>query len=191
MSNRASTTTLLLLLSALASVCAGCSGGESDPVLGGGGPSTLYTPTFTADEPNPGPATVALQPLFALGDSVTVGVSVTDTSNIASASFELSFDPNRVQFVDWSCGDVFPPCGGATLAQVTHQPGRLVVGLAQIGVGPGVDVTGTSTLVRLTFRAIGPGVSRLDLDPTRAALGDPDRQDIPGIQWFGGLIAAD
>jgi len=199
MSNRVPMTTMLLLLGAFASGCSGGSDGgvagavlgDPDVVGGGGGDSTLLTPTFTADQPSPGPDTVALESLVALGDAVTVGVNVTDTSNIASASFELSFDPDKMEFVDSSCGDALPPCGSGTLAQVTPFPGRLVIGLAQVGVGPGVDVTGTATLIRLTFRAIAPGVSRLDFDPVRTALGDPDLEDIPGIQWYGGSILAD
>lgn len=191
MSNRTVTITMFLLLGALGAGCSGGSGSETDAVLGGGGGSTLLTPTFRPDEPNPGPGTVALEPLFALSDTVTVGVNITDTSNVASATLELEFDPNRVQFVDWSCGDAFPPCNGPTLAEVSAIQGRLVIGLAQTGSGAGVEVTGTATLIRLTFRAIAPGVSRLDFDRAQSALGGPDLLDIPGIQWYGGLIDAD
>jgi hypothetical protein len=86
---------------------------------------------------------------------------------------------------------MFPPCNGPTLAQVTELPGRLVIGVAQTGAGPGVDVTGTATVIRLTFRAVGPGPSRLDFESSRTALGDPDLQDIPGLTWYGGQIVTD
>jgi len=181
------TTTILLLLGTLASGCSGGSGSEPDVILGGGGGSTLYVPSFQPDQPAPGSGTVAMEQAIALGDAVTVAIGVTGATNVQSASMEITFDPIEVEYVDWSCGDLLFPCPGAMLVD-PNVPGHLLIGVAQLGSGPGVDVTGTKTLIRLTFRAIGPGPSQLDFDPTATALLDPDLQDIPGIEWSGGWI---
>ena len=178
---------LLLSFGSLLAGCGGGSGDGSDVVPGGGGGSSTLAPSFTSAQ-DPAPDKVTMASVVAVGDELTVSVSVTETDGIASASLVITFDPAYVEFVEWSCGELLPPCGSGTLRQLNESPGRLVIGMARTFAGDGSDAFGTEVLLRLTFRALQQGASPLDFDASRCALGDPDLIDIPGISWYGGTI---
>ena len=180
-----------VLLLSIGSLLAGCGGGSGDGAVipGGGGGSNTLAPSFNSAQ-DPAPDKVTMASVVVLGDELTVSVNVTETDGIASASLEITFDPAYVEFVEWSCGELFPPCGSSTLALFSESPGRLVIGLAKTFAGSGEDAFGTEVLLRLTFRALQAGASPLGFDSSRSALTDPDLNDIPGISWYGGTIIA-
>lgn len=187
---------LLITISALAAFSEGCGGGSSDGgLLGGGGGSTVVAANFTPEEPNPSSNTTAMAPASSAGDTVTVAVNVTGTNGISSAGMDVTFDPAKVEWdpVDWSAGDVFPPCGGQlgdTLCLVSSpEPGRIVISLAPTGhPPPSIDVSGTGTLVHLVFRATEVGNSSLGFE--NMALFDSSVTEIPGVTWHGGTLVA-
>jgi len=182
------TAILLLSFGTLLAGCGGGSGSGSDTVIGPGGGSTTLVPSFTPAVSDPQPDMVSVSSAVVLGDELTVSVNVTETDHIASASLEVTFDPTYVEFVDWSCGELLPPCGTGTLSALTESTGRLIIGMAKIFAGSGEDAFGTESLLRLTFRAVKSGPSSLDFDSSTCALVDPDLNDIPGITWHGGTI---
>ena len=182
---------IAILILSFGSLLAGCGGGSggADAVIGGGGGSSTLAPSFNSSQTNPAPDMVSMASVVVLGDELTVSVDVTETDRIASASLEVTFDPAYVEFVDWSCGELLPPCGAGTLAALSDEsPGRLVFGLAKIFADTGEDAFGTETLLRFTFRAVQAGASPLGFDSDSSALLDPDLIDIPGITWHGGTI---
>ena len=182
------TACLLLSFGTLFAGCGGGSGG-SDVIPGGGGGSSTFAPSFTPQQSNPQPDMVTMSSVVALNGELTVAVNVTETDRIASASLEITYNPAYLEFVDWSCGNLLPPCGSATLALFDDSsPGRLIIGLARTNAGEGSDAYGTEVLLRMTFRALRTGASPLGFDTSRSALGDPDLNDIPGISWYGGTV---
>ncbi|RLE23313.1 MAG: hypothetical protein DRJ50_06385, partial [Actinobacteria bacterium] len=133
---------IAILILSFGSLLAGCGGGSggSDAVIGGGGGSSTLAPSFTPSQANPVPDMVTMASVVVLGDELTVSVNVTETDNIASVSLEVTFDPAYVEFVEWSCGELLPPCGSSTLTLFNDEsPGRLVLGLAKVSDDTGED----------------------------------------------------
>jgi Cohesin domain len=97
-----------------------------------------------------------------VGDSLVVAVRLTGASGVTSLPFHVEFDPAVLEFLAVEEG---PAVGGAMqpilLASVSPaRPGDLAVGLSLVETG-GL-LRGAGTVMRLKFRAIGPGASPLD-----------------------------
>jgi hypothetical protein len=187
-----------ILVWSCGSLLAGCGGGSGsdsgaglDVVHGGGGESSILAASFLPAQPDPGPEMVTLASLVAFGDELTVGVNVTETGGITSASLEMLFDPAYVEFVEWSCGELLPPCGAGTLELSSVSRGRVIITMAETSAGTGSDANGTELLLMLTFRAVKQGVSPLTFDNSRSVLRNPDQNDIPGVSWHGGTVIVD
>lgn len=171
----------------LALVAVGCSGSEetTDP------PVNNLAGSFQAETTSPGSDSVALAQEAASGNLVTLAVNVSDTADVYGAGFDLAYDTSHVQFVDWTAGDLLETGGHSPLYTVTTQPGLIVVGVSRNGAVAGVDVTGSATLIRLTFRVLSPGAS--DVAFSREFLVDsqpPAPTPIVGLEWFDGQFVA-
>ncbi len=184
---RRMTAVTCLPLVALAVACGGGSGGE-DPVPGN--PKTNVELTFEPAAANPGPGTAALALEAASGDTVALRVSVTGADDVFAASLDVTFDPDRVDFVDWSAGDLLEGAGQKPFYLVTEQPGRVVIGVSLSGGGAGVDVGVARTLIRLSFRALEAGSSEVAFENSGLLDSGAVPQDIPGITWHGGALVA-
>jgi hypothetical protein len=178
---------VILVLSAVA-----CGGGSADKAVPGpGGGSTTVAATFSADQPSPGPTTVAMQPATSSGAVFSVNVNVTDVDDVYGAAFDIVFDPDLVEFVNWSAGTLLEQSGQSPSYNVTAtQPGRLVVSATLLGgVSSGVDAVGSVPIFRPTFRALDAGASSMSFEAT--GMYDPsDPSPMTGITWYGGTLTA-
>ena len=147
---------------------------------------------FAADRPNPEALTVAMGESSRGADQVTVVITVTGTSAIFAALFEVTFDDSEVEFVSpYTPGTLFES-GGPNVVYFVNEvaPGRLTVDATRLG-GDGVDVPGTMPLVYLTFRATAAASTAISFE--NAILYDdqpPTPQPISGLSWFGGTLVA-
>ncbi len=179
---------VLATIVALTSVVA-CGGGGSDPVNDGGGGSSLISADFTPSTPNPGADMVTLQKGTANANNVVVDVRVTDVNGVFGASFDVLYNTAQAAFVGYTAGDAL--AGGNTPLYDVQQPtpGRLVVFATRQGAGAtGVDITGTKTLIKLTFRVDRAGSSTMSFQNGELLDDQNPPQPIPGIAWSGGTL---
>jgi len=110
------------------------------------------------------------------GTVFTVGVQASQAQNLAAFEFFLTFDPSVLRVIRVEAGD-FLTSTGRQLVSLGPD-----IAVAQVGYGgatygydPGVD--GEGLLARITFQAVGAGVS--DLHFTRLILTDTDANVLP------------
>ena len=117
---------------------------------------------------------------------VTVRVQVTDTNGVYGASFEVQYDVTKVQFEGWSPGTILESGGNNPNYTVNATNGMVVVGASRTGNAAGVDVTGTQTLINLTFRVTDTGT--MPIQVINPVLSDDQLQPQPlfGISWSAG-----
>jgi general secretion pathway protein D len=92
-----------------------------------------------------------------LNDRFNVNVVASNTMDIYSAPFVISYDPALLDYEGAREGNFFNRDSKQTVFQATgvKNSGQVSISLARSGGGAGV--TGTGTLAVLTFRAKGPG----------------------------------
>ncbi len=175
----------LLLVSTLA--CGGGGSGDVDSV-------SNYTGSFTPDAQNPGANTVFVIGTPGSGSNVslvTLSVYVNNISDIYGASFDVSFDSTKAQFVNYSAGEVLEFGGQSVSYQVNAtNPGRIVVGVARTSGGVGVTVPDARVLVRVTLKVTDVGSSQVQF--SNPALLNSQNPPAPksGITFFGGTLSA-
>ncbi len=178
-------TFVLVVLASVAVACGGGGGGSTGGVVGpSGGPLSA---TFIPDQPSPGNQTVAMAAGSASGDAFTVLVNVTGVSDVYGAAFDVDFNPSYVDYVGYSAGSLLEQ-GGVVVNYTVASPqaGSVVVGASRTGNVPGVDVTTSQTLVRLTFRVKTQGSFPLTFG--NAALLDSGVHPVAGLIWYGGSL---
>jgi hypothetical protein len=125
------------------------------------------------------------------GDLVTVAVNLTDISNVYGAAFSITFDPARAAFTGWSPGAVLETGGHAPTYQIDDaQPGTVIVGATRNGNVSGVNVTGSRTLVRMTFRVLVEGSTALAFSAPELYDAAVPPQAIAGVTWHAGALQA-
>jgi hypothetical protein len=177
---------MIPLLLALAGVaCSGGSGGSF------GGDGSQFTASFLPDQPAPPAQTVSAAEGSSDGQFVTVSIEVTGAQDVFAALFEVTV-PAGVVYVDWDPGTLLESGGNQATYFVTQpDAGRVRVDAARLG-GTGVDVSGSRTLVRLTFRAVQTGDFTLAFDEAELYDdGPPQPLPIGGLTWYGGTILAE
>lgn len=173
-----------MLLVLLATSCGGGGGDSTTP------PSGLVA-SFEPAQPSPGANTVAMARGSATADVVTVDVNVTDTNDVYGAAFDLFFDSAGVQYVNWSAGNLLEQGGNSPVYNVeldSSDSGHLLVGASRTGSVPPVDVSGTKTLVRLTFRVKQANSFPLSFGAEALFDGQNPPREISGISWFAGSV---
>jgi len=106
---------------------------------------------------------VTINPSFqsvTLGQDVTVSVEISGAKGVGSVPFHLGFDPNVLEFVNFTNTSPFLGRDGSgvfILATLGGDGREVVVGLSRQGNKSGVD--GQGTLVQLTFRPKRPGTT--------------------------------
>ncbi len=175
----------ILVLVAFAIAAAGCSSGSGDdPIV-----PPSFGASFLAEEPNPGDETVSAHEGATIGSQVTVEIRVTGTNDIYGATFDLIFDPSMVNYVDFTEGSLLEQ-GGQSPDYVVQQPqsGQLIVTVTRQGNVPGVDASGTVTLIGLIFEVIQEGSSVVFFTASELLDDQPTPQPIPDLEWFGGAL---
>ena len=171
---------VLLVLSALS-----CSGGSSDDNLKSD--KTLnsgLSASFVPDQPAPGGNSTAMAAGDSSGDLSTIEVNVTEVSDFFSATLDVTFDPDRAEFLSFAWSDLLECNGQSSICLLElSEPGRIVIGASRTGSAGSFEVTGSRTLVDLVFRVTVSGDSPLEF--ANMSLSD-SQQPIPGIEWFGG-----
>ena len=150
---------------------------------GGGGAAAAPSPTpdGEAQAASAEPATVFLSPAFmnvSQGDMVTVGVMIRSKSAIGSVPFHLVFDPQTLEFINYSRTSPFLSQDGAStfvLATLGGSGNEVIVGLSREGSRPGVS--GQGSLIDLTFRAKKAGTTSLGFSDLSVL--DPSAQKLP------------
>ncbi len=176
--------TLLLVLVTASLACGG--GGGSDGGMTGG---TGVAGTFSPAQANPGPDTVSMGQQSASGNLVTVAVNLTDTASVYGALFDMTYPASFVEYVSWSPGTVLE-AGGQQVNYIVDAPtsGRLVISASRLGAAPETNVTGTETLIRITFRVTRVGSGSVGFE--NSAIVDEQLQDLPIQLWAGGTLGA-
>jgi cohesin domain-containing protein len=178
---------------------------------GGTSTTTSSAPTahFTADTPNPGPATVALLQDATIGASVTLRVTVTGVPSFFGAAFRVNYDPNALLFAGWDTSSSFLSTGLVSPGDILFSEDHTTIGGSVVIVATRldptvettIDVTTTATLVKLNFvarkaLAVGAVEGRLDFgDPKQVCDGTVSTVDPLGcnpvaVTWSGGGLSA-
>lgn len=118
-------------------------------------------------------------------EQFTVALQVTDAVNLYGTPFTLVYDPNFLEFVGASEGDLLRKDGKPTIFKATDDKvaGKVVVGLTRIGSVGGVN--GSGILAQATFKAknkgpasigftgvnfLGPAAKQLEVIPYNAVV---------------------
>lgn len=166
------------LVALLAAACVACGGGhDGEPVTVDRSPIVMILPDSST---------------VSVGDTCTVDVAVSGVTDLFSVAFDLTYDPQILEFVSAAEGPFLGKNGAdatsfAAALQAGTQ-GRLDVGITRLGNLPGVS--GEGTLCSLTFRALDPGTSALSFDSPRTLL---DSMNLPIVDdtWLGANVISD
>jgi len=178
-------TLVLLLALVTAPACGGGGGSSTGP---GPSPSPLAA-SFVSDQPAPGSNTVAMLQATTNNDVVTVYVTLTDTSGVFGAAFEVAFDDTGAAYLGFTKGAAFEGGGNApnyTVDGATN-PGRIVVAVARTN-GTATNVVGTKAMLTLQFRVKQAGIYPVLIQNGVVYDNQSTPQPIPGILWFAGAV---
>ena len=181
------TPTLICLVVAVS--CGGGGAAES-PIPEDPGGTTTLAAGFTPEQDSPGDGTVAMALGGASGNLVTIEVNVTGVDDVFSADFDVTFDPDRAEFVNWSDGTLLESGGASTDYFLTAtQPGSIIVGATRTGgASGGVEVGSSQTLIHLVFRVTETGASTVAFQGGDLLDSQNLPQPIPGLSWHGGTL---
>lgn len=138
-------------------------------------------------------STVSLSPAnqsVNLGDMVIHTVEVRNLEQTYFSAFDISYDPEVIEYVDSSEGDFMNQAGtDPTSLQVALDngiPGKLTVGLSRLGsIG---DISGGGTLLTLRFMAVNPGITTLSFSPPMGFKNSENGQN-PVNAWENGTVS--
>ena len=132
-------------------------------------PGTEYTVT------NPGVGYAFSQTPIHTGDTFTLDISAENVFDMAGWQFDIAFDPIALEAVDVSEGDFLKTGGGTTFFQggrIDNVAGK-VTGLSAARFST-QGVTGTGTLLQVTFKAKSAGETQLALHKFEFGTGTGD-----------------
>ena len=118
------------------------------------------------------------------GDTFTLNLSAEDVYDLAGWQFDLAFDPTLLEAVDVNESDFLKTDGNATFFQkgsINNKTGK-ITGLSAARLSE-EGVTGTGTLLSVTFTAKAPGQTQLKLENFQIAAitGEPIPVGTPEI----------
>ena len=146
------------------------------------------------DAAAPAAGTVSIQPGSIVGNVFELRITVTDVSGFFGGSAHVQYDPAVLSFLNFDSSTSF--LNGAGLGTnfnaFESAPGDVAVVATRLQTGgvAGVDVVGSSTLISLTFRGVGPSPgSAVNLGLPREACGPagPGCQAL-AVNWVGGTV---
>ena len=121
-------------------------------------PSTEYTVA------NPGVGYTFSKPRIHTGDTFTLNVRAENVSDFAGWQFDITFDPTALEAISVGEGDFLKMGGGSTLFQggtIDNVAGK-IEGISAIRLST-QGVSGTGTLLQVTFKAKSAGETELAL----------------------------
>lgn len=153
---------------------------------------------FTAASPSPAANTISLQPGSVNGDEVTILVRATNVTDLFGTAFRVTFDGTTADFVGPdSTGSLFLGAGIQTqfsVGEVSNNEIAVVATRVQNmqGTVPGVNVSGTQTIIALTFEATGlTSGNSFTLAQPREACSSASTDDVCvpiAVNWSGGTL---
>ena len=175
---------LTLFLLAFVVVGASCGSGGSG---GAAEEQSGLAASFVADQPAPGAETVSAGQDSASNDLVVVEVNLTNTDGVHGVVFDLNYDADQADYVDWDPGNLLEE-GGTNVDYIVSEPvsGQLVVSANRQGGGSGADDDGTETVIFLTFRVEEIGASDVSFSSSFVLDDSALPAPMAGIGWFGG-----
>lgn len=124
------------------------------------------------------------------GDTFTRTVEVHNIGKTFYAAFDLTHDPEVIEYVSATEGTFLSRNGtDSTSTQVSLQnntQGRITVGITRLGQGVD-EPSGSGTLLTLTFRAAGTGTTTLTFTTPRG-FKDHANQDVAIDEWVDGTV---
>ncbi|MGD2115261.1 MAG: cohesin domain-containing protein [Acidobacteriota bacterium] len=108
------------------------------------------------------PASLAVSP----GDTFEITLEARALTPVSHLPVTVRFDPEVLAVESVEAGDFLAPGEGTELLTDASTPGRLVIGASRLGAEPGV--AGSGPLVRVVFRAVGPGRAGLAFERAKA-----------------------
>jgi hypothetical protein len=133
------------------------------------------------------PKTIILQPAGrAEGENTFyLAVAAKGIDSVSQVSFDLTFDPASVSYLDFKPGELFEQKGKVEykIGPKGDQKGKLEV---KISFGSGGPVSGTGKLATLSFKALQPG--RGDMLFENGEMIDGQKKKVSETNWVGGLL---
>jgi phage baseplate assembly protein gpV len=122
-------------------------------------------------------------------DVVNVWVTLTDTTGVFGATFEVVFDSSHAAYLGFSKGAAFEAGGNVPSYTVdgSSNPGRIVVAVARTN-GTAANIVGSKAVLVLQFRVKQAGTYPVTLQNGIVYDAQPTPQPIPGISWFAGAL---
>jgi hypothetical protein len=159
---------MALALAACGGASSGGGGGPTAP-----GPAIIFTPDRAA-----GANSISMHSGAGTSGSVLeLEIVATDVLNVKAVDFVLAYPADRLRFDGFERGDFI---GAGAQVIVTAGPTFQILRTAPSAA------SGTGTIIKLTFTAVGAGQGRFDfLDPVAE---DLFGLEIPGIDWIGGTV---
>ena len=181
---------LPLLLVILALI--GCGGGGDG---GQGGLNSFFrTATFTPAPASPFPQNGQVAKLVlasSTNDTVTFDVKGEGVFDLYNLSFDLLFDSRVLRFLPPAqLGTFFGNSSTATVVASENPAGDVVVGATRLKAAAPNGVTGSGTILSLTFAIQAKGTTALRFDPTRPLRGEDSAgvQTLDASNFFGGSL---
>jgi hypothetical protein len=122
----------------------------------------------------------------AMDENFTVAISISTAEEIYAFQLDLLFDPNVLSTTkaDVVEGNFLKKDGASTFPVIQLEDGTLTIAFTRFGVQTGVS--GTGTLVTITFKAIGVGTTALNLDNVKVV--DPNVNSVEPVSVNDGTV---
>ena len=178
----------MLVLAALV-LAPACGGGGGEDAAGPGGSPPTIAAAFIADQFSPGSGNVSMAQGTRTGDVVVVKVNLTDTNSVFGVAFDVAFDDTKCTYLSFTKGTALETGGNTPnyIVDGSAQAGRVVVGVSRTGTAA-VSVTGTKTVISLSFRVKQVGTFPIAFQNGAVMDGQAVPQPLPGISWFAGAL---
>jgi hypothetical protein len=120
---------------------------------------------------------------------IDVNLVAEDVTNLMMVKAVFTFDPNVITLDAWGESDFLTGNGGSILAyyEVDNVTGRCEINLSVVEGSP-AGVSGTGTLVNLTFSGTAAGLSSLTWVGAETEMRDPANVSITIVNLVGGQV---
>jgi len=140
------------------------------PGCGGGGGGSDAVPctavSFDRALQTPANGDVYLDQSNSTCSTVDIGVVVSNLSGIFTASFDISYPTNLLQYNSYTLGPLILKGSpqNTPVAIVTQAGGTVEVTMTRLGSDPDVAAAGSEALIYLRFVRVAPGAGGVDFD---------------------------
>ncbi len=158
--------------------------GKTGPVCGNGicesGETYETCPQDCEEAEIPsGPATLSFSPSVksvGTGETFTIDLRISNAKNLFGFQFDLEYDPNILEFMEATEGGFISRNGNDNKFCVEYKKNEsgLVKDIACTRLGSG-SVEGGGVLEKITFRAIGPGTTKLKILNVKLASSEAEK----------------